>query len=134
MGISKPSSRRYEQSAIWNPEGARILFFAEIKEQLENPEHLFSLEVLPRAIIKRASLGASHPEVQLLVKLLYETVCEGQSDITPQQYGRIGSSGYMEGDIGLLQQKKYGAEGCAFLADAIAIFGGFIDYEDSMQY
>lgn len=120
----------------WNETeiGKMLLFFAEFKEQLENPERLFSIEVLPRAIIKRASLGANHPEVQLLVKLLYETLCEEQSDITPRQYGRIGSSGYMEGDIGLLQQKKYGTEGCAFLADAIAVFGGFIDYEDSMQY
>ena len=114
--------------------GQMMLFFAEIGEQLKNPDLLFAYEVLPKAIIKRAPLGADHPEVQLLVKLLYEDLFEGDPDITPRQYGRLGSSGYMEGDIGLLSQKKFGVAGCAFLADAIAIFGGFKDYKDSMQY
>lgn len=114
--------------------GQELLFLTQLVEQLKDPTIILASEILPREIIKRAELGADHPEVQLLVKILYDTLHESDPEVTPRQYGRLGSSAYMEGDIGLVSQKRFGVEGCAFLADAIAVFGGFRDYDDSSQY
>lgn len=97
-------------------------------------EEALSLDVLQKAIIARSSLGADSIEVQVLVKVLYEKVQEfaGEDAMTEQQFGRLYSSSIMEGQIGQSSKQKYGADGCAFLADAIAIFGGYKNYEDSM--
>lgn len=114
--------------------GRVVLFMSQLIEQLKNPTIIMVSEIMPREIIKRAEMGAGHPEVQLLVKILYDAMREADPEMTPLQYGRLGSSAYMEGDIGLASQKRFGVEGCAFLADAIAIFGGFKDYDDSSQY
>lgn len=97
-------------------------------------EATLGLDVLQRAIIARSDQGANSAEVQLLVKLLYEQVQEfaGDDAVPPQQFGRLYSSSIMEGQIGQSNQQKYGTDGCTFLADAIAIFGGYKNYEDSM--
>ena len=97
-------------------------------------EATLGLDILQRAIIARSNQGADSAEVQLLAKLLYEQVQEsaGEEAMPPQQFGRLYSSSIMEGQIGQTNQQKYGADGCAFLADAIAIFGGYKNYEDIM--
>ena len=97
-------------------------------------EATLGLDILQKAIIARSNRGADAAEVQLLVMLLYEHVQEfaGEDAIHPQQFGRLYSSSSMEGQIGKINQQKYGADGCAFLADAIAIFGGYKNYEDIM--
>lgn len=89
-----------------------------------------------RGIIRRINLGADHPEVQTLVKLLYEEqqqVVGAFSELTPTDFGRLYSSSYIEGDIGLMNQKKYGREECVFVADAIAVFGGYKNYDEIIQ-
>lgn len=97
-------------------------------------ETTLGLDILQKAIIARSNQGADSTEVQLLVKLLYEQVQEltGEDAMSPQQFGRLYSSSIMEGQIGQTNQQKYGADCCAFLADAIAIFGGYKNYEDIM--
>lgn len=97
-------------------------------------EAMLGLDILQKAIIARSNQGADSAEVQLLVKLLYEQVQElaGEDAMSPQQFGRLYSSSIIEGQIGQTSQAKYGADGSAFLADAIAIFGGYKNYEDSM--
>lgn len=98
---------------------------AEIEESM-------AVHTLQKAIIARSDQGTSSPEVQLLVKILYEQIQAINESWTPQQFGRLYSSGFMEGQLSQLNQQTYGIEGCAFLADAIAIFGGYLNYEDSM--
>lgn len=97
-------------------------------------EATLGLDILQKAIITRSNQGADSAEVQLLVKLLYEQVQElaGEEAMPPQQFGRLYSSSLMEGQIGQTNRQKYGADGCAFLADATAIFGGYKNYEDIM--
>ena len=97
-------------------------------------EASIGLHTLVKAIIARSAQGADSPEVQLLVRILYEQIPEfdPDADMPPRQFGRLFSSSFMEGQVGLMNQQKYGVEGCAFLADAIAIFGGYKNYADSM--
>lgn len=108
-----------------------LLDFGMNRDALETT---LELDILQKAIIARSNQGADSAEVQLLVKLLYEQVQELTEEETmpPQQFGRLYSSSIMEGQIGQTNQQKYGADNCAFLADAIAIFGGYKNYEDIM--
>ena len=97
-------------------------------------EASIGIHTLIKAIIARSDQGADSPEVQLLVKILYEQIPEfdPETDMPKRQFGRLFSSSFMEGQVGLINQQKYGVEGCAFLADAIAMFGGYKNYADSM--
>ena len=101
---------------------------------------LLASYVLPKEIIKRMSLGASHPEIQLMIKMLYDQVVAlDQADImTPVQFARFYSSSYISGDIGKLNQNNFSECECLFLAEATAIFGGFESYdallEEEAQY
>lgn len=94
---------------------------------------MLAAEALTKAITQRKFLGASHQEVQLLVKLIYESRIEIDPDfekMTPQQFARFYSSGYLYGDVGKMNEKRYGKDGCKFIADAVAIFGGYADSDD----
>ena len=108
-----------------------LLDFGMNRDALETT---LELDILQKAIIARSNQGADSAEVQLLVKLLYEQVQEltEEETMSPQQFGRLYSSSIMEGQTGQTNQQKYGADNCAFLADAIAIFGGYKNYEDIM--
>lgn len=110
-------------------------FLENLKLTEMNTDVILAETVLPKAILKRKKLGAAHPEVQLLVKLLYENQAEIAPEfqmITPQQFARYQSSGYRDGDLSKIKEKEYGIEGCKFIADATAIFGGFTDSDDPL--
>lgn len=114
----------------------RLFEFLECLKLAEmNPEVLLAETILPKAILKRKKLGPAHPEVQLLVKLIYDNQAEIAAEfqeMTPQQFARYQSSGYRDGDLSKIKEKEYGIEGCKFIADAIAIFGGFTDSDDPL--
>lgn len=103
-------------------------------EQMQNyPEAFMKSYILPKEIVKRKSLGASHPEVQLLVKMMYENKVESFpefNDMTINQFVRLESSSYKVGDIARFNEQNFGIEGCSFIADAIAVFGGYQWYNE----
>lgn len=108
-------------------------FFENLKLNEMNTEVILSETILPKALMKRMELGPAHPEVQLLVKLIYENQAEISPEfqrMTPKQFARYESSSYQYGDIAKFKEKEYGKEGCKFIADAIAIFGGFVNSDD----
>lgn len=93
-------------------------------------------ESIIRHIIRKKDKGANHPEIQMLVSMLYEeylSIVDPDLEVNPQSYGRIMSSAYVVGDISLIDKQKYGEENCLFIADAIAIFGGYENFEDSQN-
>lgn len=109
----------------------------QIFEKMEmNEEHIYIQSILPKQIVKRQSLGASHPEVQLIVKMIYESLLsinEDFKEMTEKQFARFFSSNYMGGDVAVIYEKDFGKDGCAFIAEAYAIFGGFKDYEAMIE-
>ena len=118
----------------WNETelGSLISTLSDLGMDKDAFEATLQIDALLKFIIARSQQGPNDAEVQLLVKILYETV-HGHLDgdyVTPQQFGRLYSSGFMEGQIGKQSRAKYGADACSFLADAIAIFGGYKCYED----
>ena len=87
-------------------------------------------------IIRKKAKGANHPEIQMLVSILYEeysSFADPDLEVNPQNYGRIMSSTYVAGDISLINKQKYGEENCLFIADAMAIFGGYRDFNDAQM-
>lgn len=85
-------------------------------------------------VVKKRELGSSHVEVQLLIKMIYEEVSrliETETEKpTPQQFARYYGTSFIAGDIKLINEMTYGKEGCDFIADAIAVFGGYIGKDE----
>lgn len=63
--LSKPTEE-WEDSDL-----GRMLFMLESMTHMDT-DLLLAEYVLPRAIVKRQHLGANHPDIQCLVKLIYE--------------------------------------------------------------
>lgn len=105
-----------------------------------NTDLIASEYVLPKEIIKRKELGPSHPEIQLIVKMIYNNqkafLQLEELDIT--LFSRFYSSSYLSGDMAKLKPGDFNEEEREFIADAIAVFGGFENYtaliEEEQRY
>ena len=107
--------------------------FNLLKKMQNYPELLMEGYILPKEIAKRESLGTSNPEVQLLVKMMYESWLRNvpeYKEITLNQFVRFVASSYKSGDIARMNEQNFGKKGCSFIADAIAVFGGYKNYDD----
>ena len=51
-------------------------------------------------------------------------------NMTKKQFVRFESSSYISGDVARMKEREYGKEGCLFIADAIAVFGGYGCYDE----
>lgn len=100
------------------------------------------VSALQKVIGRKILLGANHPEVQILVKLLHEadmellTTLVGEDkhpNFKPQQYAHYALSNYLLGDISKAYEKKLGKDNCKFIADAIAVYGGYQDSDECLS-
>lgn len=117
-----------------NTDLGRMLAFLEELATM-NTDILLTEYVLPKAIVKRKVLGPKHPDVQMLLKLIYENQCtfiEGQT-ITKEQFSRFYSSSYLCGDIAKMQASDFSEEECIFIAEATAVFGGYENYNALLE-
>lgn len=105
-------------------------FLIELQEQMSDMDSLFIEKVIPNEMIKRIENGPEDEEVQLLVKMMYENRISSISDMAKSQFVRFESSSYISGDIARMHEKEYGKDGCRFIADAIAVFGGYSCYDE----
>lgn len=97
------------------------------------PDLIMEWYIIPREIVRRESLGASHLEVQLLVKMMYESRLRSvpeDKEITLNQFVRFETSSYKNGEVARMNEQNFGKEGCDFIADAIAVFGGYQSYDE----
>ena len=138
---SDPKAKKYQEIAdliLNTPEdelkdtdiGRLFEFLIELQEQMSDMDSLFIEKVIPNEIIKRIENGPEDEEVQLLVKMMYENRISSISDMTKSQFVRFESSSYISGDIARMPEKEYGKDGCRFIADAIAVFGGYSCYDE----
>lgn len=130
--LSKPVEE-WEKSDL-----GRLLFVLKSMVQIDN-DSILADYVLPRAIVKRQRLGANHPDIQFLVKLIYESKNlsisnnDKGSTVTKQQFARVYSSFYLSGDISKLVGIDLSEEECIFIAEAVSIFGGYENYEALLE-
>lgn len=108
---------------------------------LDNESAILVL-ALQKSISKKRSLGTNHPEVQTLVKLLHEADMEllgsliGNDKLpnfTQEEYACYVLPSYLLGDVSQAKEKNLGKENCQFIADAIAVYGGYKDADDYLS-
>ena len=138
---TEPCLKKYQEMADFilnTPEdefkytdlGKLFEFFQGLQEMRNHADDIMIELIIPDEIIKRKNNGSTDPEVQLLVKMLYENMLNSSPDMSLYQFVKFVSSSYICGDIARIQEQKYGKDGCAFMADAIAVFGGYKCYDE----
>ncbi len=87
--------------------------------------------VLPKVIARKIEYGVAHPEVQLMVKMLYENMktINQVEDMSVKEFARIVSTSFMWGDISRIKTNNLSKKESEFIAEAIAYFGGYESYE-----
>lgn len=98
-------------------------------------DFLLSELILPKAIAKRIEYGASHPEIQLMVKMIYENqkTLNQFEDMSVKQFARFYSSSYLSGDISKLKARDLSEQEREFVAEAISVFGGYESYDALLE-
>lgn len=132
--------RNYLSSSETNISGKTLESFIKVLEPFDlsdfNSESAILVSALQKAIGRKSSLGANHPEVQMLVKLLHEADMEllgylirkdNPPDFSPKEYAHYVLPTYLLGDISKAYEKKLGRDACNFIANAIAVYGGYKD-------
>lgn len=118
-----------------SPDDVERIF--EIAENFgaEEMMHMFSLHGYYQVISDMRDLDYSSDTVQRVVRLLHEylvghnTEPELDGKITPQFIAKNTAPFFLGGDVALLQERNYGKEGCLFIAQALAYYGGY-DIDD----
>lgn len=113
--------------------GRLFSFLMDLQKQISNLDSFFIEKVIPQEIIKRKEKEAADAEVQLLIKMLYENRINsvpGLTELTRSQFVKLESSSYISGDVARMHEQDYGKDGCMFIADAIAVFGGYSCYDE----
>ncbi len=139
-----PEAKKYKELAdliLNTPEdelqdtdiGRVFEFLQGLQEKISNIDSFMMEKVIPLEILKRKENGPADAEIQLLVKMLYEnriSSFQEMGNMTKKQFVRFESSSYISGDVARMKEREYGKEGCLFIADAIAVFGGYGCYDE----
>ena len=119
----------------WSPDVVE-----HILEMLENLEakkmvHIYAFHGYCQVISDMRNLDYKSDTVQRVVRLLHEnwvghnTEPELDGKITPQFIAKHIAPCFVDGDRALLNEREYGKEGCLFIAQALAYYGGY-DIDD----
>ena len=141
---SNPEAKKYKEIAdliLNTPKdeledtdiGRLFSFLLDLQKQILNLDSFFIEKVIPQEILKRKDKGPTDVEVQLLIKMLYESRINSApelTELTRSQFVRFESSSYISGDVARMHEQDYGKDGCMFIADAIAVFGGYSCYDE----
>ncbi len=139
-----PEAKKYKELAdliLNTPEdelsdtdiGRLFSFLMDLQKQVSSMDSFFMEKVIPQEILKRKEKGPADAEVQLLIQMLYENRIHSipeLADMSKSQFVRFESSGYVSGDVARMHERDYGKDGCLFIADAIAVFGGYSCYDE----
>lgn len=117
-------------TAEWNETDIQRLF--DFYGGLE-PEQIAEAQTVAgyyRVIVDMTSLGYKSEPVQQIVKCLYEHTLKGiepkyHDKFTPLYFADHTISAFIESGFAELNERNYGKDGCMFIAQAIAHFGGY---------
>lgn len=106
--------------------------FIELFGELESDQVVYVLTSSGyyRVISDLIPLGYKNDTVQNIVKCLYEYTLkfikpELRDKYTPLVFADQTCSSFLESGIAVLNERNYGKEGCLFIAQALAYFGGY---------
>lgn len=109
--------------------GRMFSFFEEIAAM--DVDRLLIEYVLPKAIAKRKILGPDHPDIQLMIKIIYENQAAiiEEHTFSKKFFSRYYSSSYICGDIAKMKFHDFTEEERLFIAESVAVFGGYESYD-----
>lgn len=115
----------------WGP--SEIEHILKLMESFDAEGMIFAytLHGYYQVIADMQEFGYTCDVVQRVVHLLHEYVIQHNLDpeldgqITPQFFARHTARGFLVGDVSLLNEKNYGRDGCRFIAQALAHYGGY---------
>ena len=122
-----------KEPSEWSPEDVDRMM--SIFEDPETMMHTFALHGYYQVISDMRELGYSSETVQRVVALLHKYLVEHNTEpeldgkITPQFIAKYTAPFFISGDVSKQHERNYGKEGCLFIAQALAYYGGF-DIED----
>ena len=98
-----------------------------------DPEEMVYIQTIGgyyRVIADMKSLGHSCETVQMVVKCLYEYMLTGielefKEKFTPLYFADRQVSSFIDSGFAAINERNYGKDGCLFIAQAIATFGGY---------
>lgn len=100
-----------------------------------DPKQIIKVNYYYINIVEKMELGYSHPEIQEMVKKIYEIMRaifleKLEDEVSPKRFARNAMSQFFGADIAYHNNQMFGERGCEFLANAIAYFGGYANYEE----
>lgn len=101
----------------------------------ESMMHTFALHGYFQVISDMRELDYFNETVQRVVALLHKYLVDHNTEpkldgkITPQFVAKYTAQSFLEGDVATLHERNYGKDGCLFIAQALAYYGGY-DIED----
>lgn len=113
----------------WNADDMQQIL--SMLSDAESMIHTYVLHGYYHVISDMKELGADSDQVQRVVKLLHRylvdhnTKPELDGKITPQFFAKYTAPFFIGGDIGKQYAKSYGEDGCLFIAQALAYYGGY---------
>lgn len=115
----------------WSPDDVeRILKMFE-NFDAEGMMHTYALHGYYQVISDMQELGYDNDAVQRVVRLLHKYLVEHNTEpeldgkITPQFVAKYTAPFFISGDVAVQHECNYGKEGCLFIAQALAYYGGF---------
>lgn len=120
----------------WSPDDLERVLGLYENLNAEGMMHTYALHGYYQVISDMREFEYTSDTVQRVVRLLYEYLVEHNTEseldgkITPQFMAKYTAFSFIDGAVAALHQRNYGEEGCAFIANAIAYFGGYASYND----
>lgn len=115
----------------WSPDDLEPLLNFYESFGIEGMMHTFALHGYYQVISDMRELGYASVTVQRVVRLLHEYLVKSNTEpeldgkITPQFFAKYTAPLFLDGDVAVLNERNYGKDGCVFIAQALAYYGGY---------
>lgn len=118
-----------KDASDWSPDELERL--VDMLGDTESMMHTFALHGYYQVISDMRDLDYSSETVQRVVALLHRYLVDHNTEpeldgkITPQFVAKYTAPFFLEGDVATLHERNYGKDGCLFIAQALAYYGGY---------
>lgn len=118
-----------KEPSDWSPDELERLM--DMFGDTESMMHTFALHGYYQVISDMRELEYSSETVQRVVALLHRYLVDHNTEpeldgkITPQFVAKYTAPFFLEGDVATLHERNYGKDGCLFIAQALAFYGGY---------
>lgn len=118
-----------KEPSDWSPDELERLM--DMFGDTESMMHTFALHGYYQVISDMRELEYSSETVQRVVALLHRYLVDHNTEpeldgkITPQFVAKYTAPFFLEGDVATLHERNYGKDGCLFITQALAFYGGY---------